>query len=200
MRGFFAACLIVLSGLLWGCSGGFNCPFDKPACCDNVVFGCGAFDLPDGCSCEDYALRSFSGAKRDDAHPQSALMSVDSTARARAISASGTWRSIGHKTVSASCPLFPNRVTRTLIIRQTGARVRVKMMGYGTLRGTRARNTVRAQGAYKVPALGCIAFVRSQLSVESAVSSPHTVAIDWRCQQRINSCSVTYRGIAKKLG
>jgi hypothetical protein len=200
MRGFFAACLVVLSGLLWGCSGGFNCPFDKPACCDNAVFGCGVFDLPDGCSCNDYALRSFSGATLAGARPQSVLMSVDPTARARALSASGTWRSVGHKIVPASCPLFPTRVTRTLLIRQTGARVRVKLMGYGTLRGTRVRNSVRAQGAHKVPALGCVAFVRSQLSVERAVSSPHTVTIDWRCQERANSCSVIYRGVAKKLG
>ena len=44
---------IALALLISGCSG-LNCPFERPDCCDNFVFGCGPFDLPDGCDCGDY--------------------------------------------------------------------------------------------------------------------------------------------------
>jgi hypothetical protein len=45
--------VIALALLISGCSG-LNCPFERPDCCDNLVFGCGPFDLPDGCDCGDY--------------------------------------------------------------------------------------------------------------------------------------------------
>lgn len=200
VRSFLAACLIVLSGLLWGCASGFNCPFDRPSCCDNVVFGCGTFDLPSGCSCSDYFLRSFNGAMLPQTPAQSVMMSARSRVRAQRIAAAGTWRATAQKTDPAACPLFPNNVTGTLLLRETGSRVSMKLLGYGTMRGLRARNTVRAKGAYKVSALGCIAFVQSELSLTNPSSSPYTVTLNWRCQNEANSCSATYQGSIKKLG
>jgi hypothetical protein len=200
IRAFLAACLIVLSGLLWGCASGFNCPFDRPSCCDNVVFGCGTFDLPSGCSCSDYFLRSFNGTTLPQTPAQSVMISARSRVRAQRVAAAGTWRATAQKTDFAACPLFPNNVTATLLLRETGSRVSMKLLGYGTMRGLRARNTVRAKGAYKVSALGCVAFVQSQLSLTNPSGSAYTVTLNWSCQSKANSCSATYQGSIKKLG
>jgi hypothetical protein len=198
IRSFLAACLIVLSGLLWGCSTGINCPFDPPACCDNVLTGCGTFDLPSGCSCSDYFLYSYQASSLPQTPVESVMLARQSKVRSRRISAVGTWRATARKTDPSACPRFPTNVAGALVIREAGARVTMKLAGYGALKGLRARNTVRAKGAYKVPALGCVAFVQSQLALTNQTSSAYSVALDWRCENRAHSCSVKYQGSAKK--
>ena len=54
--------IVVTAFALTGCEGGGGvCPWQRPSCCDNNLFGCGPFDLPQGCSCGDYLSRSFQG-------------------------------------------------------------------------------------------------------------------------------------------
>lgn len=183
-----------LTSVITGCAGGFDCPFERPACCENVLFGCGPFDLPNGCSCGDYFLKSFNGFNLPNQNPpQTSLWAKGLT------DVTGTWRATGMKTNSNSCPTLPRSATSTLLIREENKKVSVKLLGYSTLRGNRVGELVRVQGAYKVPLLGCEAFIKTELNPTSAANSPITTTVDWRCKVPSRSCSVTYTGNAKRL-
>lgn len=180
-----------------GCAGGFDCPFDRPSCCDNVLFGCGPFDLPNGCSCGDYFIRSFNGAVKSNQQPQSSLVSI----RGNTISdTTGTWRAGGQKKVRTACPLLPLAPTTTLLIREETDRVSMKIQGFTTLKGLRVGNVIKVQGAYKVPGTGCEAFIKTELTPSSVSTSPISSTIDVKCVNKKLSCTVSYSGTAKKLG
>ncbi len=185
----------VVASLFTGCAGGFDCPFERPACCENVLFGCGPFDLPNGCSCSDYFMKSFSGFTLPNQLSRQTLIS----AKGGLADVTGTWRSTGTKTNSTACPTLPRSATSTLLIREENKKVSVKLLGYSTLRGNRVGEVVRVQGAYKVPFLGCEAFIKSEIKPTSAANSPVTTTVDWRCKVASRSCSVTYTGNAKRL-
>lgn len=189
--------LLSASAMLFavGC-GGFDCPFDRPACCDNVLFGCTIWDLPQGCSCEDYALRSYAGVRLANQTPKQPPVTVSGVLA----DTSGTWRATGTKTSRNACPSMPMTSTSTLLIREQNRKVNVKILGYGTLNGSRTGDVIRAQGAFKVPGLGCEAFMRSEMVPASAVSSPMTVDISWVCRNPRQSCNVTLKGTARRLG
>jgi hypothetical protein len=187
--------LATLASLITGCAGGFDCPFDRPSCCDNVLFGCGPFDLPNGCSCSDYFLKSFSGFKLANQTPRQTLISAQGVLA----DTSGTWRTTGTKTNSKACPLLPASATSTLLIREENKKVSIKLLGYSTLRGNRVGDVVRVQGAYKMPPLGCEAFIKTELTPTSATNSPVTTTVDWKCKVPSRSCTVTYKGNAKRL-
>ena len=76
----------------------------------------------------------------------------------------------------------------------------MKIQGITTLKGLRVGNVIKVQGAYKVPGIGCEAFIKSELTPSSVSTSPLTSTIDVKCANRNLSCSVTYKGTAKKLG
>lgn len=192
---FHSLVCLVMVALLSGCAGGFNCPFNRPSCCDNVLFGCGPFDLPAGCSCNDYFLRSFNGTVLSQGNFSDSKISRASSSS----SSSGTWRTRGEKKDVNSCPLLPRTASTTLLIRENTRRVSLKALGYVVLRGVRTGNTIDARGAIKIPALNCMAFIRSTLDITNPSKAPHSVTIDLRCSQPRNSCSSTYRGSAKKL-
>lgn len=185
----------LLTSIVSGCAGGFDCPFERPSCCDNVLFGCGPFDLPNGCSCGDYFLKSFTGFNLPNQFPNQTLIS----AKGGLADVTGTWRATGSKTNANACPTLPRSATSTLLIREENKKVSVKLLGYSTLRGNRVGEVVRVQGAYKMPLLGCEAFIKTEISPASATNSPVTTTVDWRCKVPSRSCSVTYKGNAKRL-
>lgn len=185
----------VVASLLTGCAGGFDCPFERPACCSNVLFGCGPFDLPNGCSCGDYFLKSFTGVNLPNQWPRQTLV----TAKGGLADISGTWRATGTRDNPRACPLLPRSATSTLLIREENKKVSVKLLGYSTLRGNRVGEVVRVQGAYKMPLLGCEAFIKTEINPKSTSNSPVTTSVDWRCKVASRSCSVTYTGYAKRL-
>lgn len=178
-----------------GCAGGFDCPFERPSCCDNVLFGCGPFDLPNGCSCGDYFSKSFTGVPLPKHLPRQTLLS----AKGGLTDATGTWRVTGAKTNLKTCPTLPRSATSTLLIREENKKVSIKLLGYSTLRGNRFGEVIRAQGAYKMPLLGCEAFIKTEMTPTSAANSSVTTTVDWRCKVASRSCSVTYKGNAKRL-
>lgn len=196
MRKALAIFSAVTLSLLSGCGGGFDCPFERPSCCDNVLFGCSIWDLPQGCSCDDYFLRSFNGAKLADQTPR---MSRITPAGVMA-DTTGTWRATGAKTVRTACPIMPQSSTSTILVREQNKKVSMKVLGYTTLSGTRVGDVVRAQGAYKMAPLKCEAFIKAEMTPNSAVNAPMTVNINWVCKDKKQSCSVTFSGVAKKLG
>lgn len=194
MRSVIAVSFVVfLASSLVGCGGGFNCPFERPSCCDNLTFGCGPFDIPQGCSCGDYFSRSFNNIARARQEP---LMTP---ARARAVGSAGTWRISASQTVSDGCPLLPKSVTYTVLIREKRRRVQVKVPGYLMLRGKRAGRKVRTQGSYSVALLGCRGSVRGDVNLRDPSNASLRVAIDATCENPDLSCDVTYEGSARRL-
>lgn len=187
--------LALLAFIASGCSGGFDCPFDRPACCDNVLFGCGPFDLPNGCSCGDYFIKSFSGAVKSTQGPRSETVSALDLS-----DATGTWRAAGQKQIKSACPLLPITPTTTLLIREESQRVSMKVQGITTLKGLRVGKVIKVQGAYKVPGIGCEAFIKAEFTPSNVSTSPLTSTIDVRCINKKLSCNVSYKGTAKKLG
>lgn len=197
MRTYIAFLFSMILGFFAvGCGGGLDCPFDRPACCDNVLFGCSIWDLPQGCSCEDYALRSFAGVRLANQVPKPPPVTVSGVLG----DASGTWRATGSKTVAGACPMMPVTSTSTVLIREQNRKVSMKILGYGTLSGSRIGDVIRAQGAYKLPGLSCEAFIRAEMVPASALSSPMTVDISWACRNSRQSCQATIKGVARRLG
>ena len=180
----FSVAIFALFGS--GCGGGFDCPFERPSCCDNVLFGCSIWDLPQGCSCEDYFLRSFSGAKLAQQSSKQPVMTAGVLA-----DVSGTWRVTASKTVRSACPLFPQTNTGTILMREQSKKVSMKALGYTTLNGMRVGDVLRTQGAYKLPVLKCEGFIKTEMTPASASSSPFSTTINWVCKDSRQSCTVT---------
>lgn len=184
----FTASLIVAI-LAVGCDGGVDCPLERPSCCDNQLFGCGPFDIPQGCSCDDYFARSFHGAvKRESAH----------AARLRRYTAQGTWRVSLQKT-STGCAHLPAQTRRTLIARDRYGRVEFKLFGYTKLRGIRTNRDVRVRGEYRTPFPRCTADIQVHMKIVDAVSATATSTLQVRCSQEALSCDATYSGAARRI-
>jgi hypothetical protein len=182
------SCFFLIVALLAsvGCSGGLNCPFQRPQCCDNALFGCGTFDLPQGCSCDDYLSRAL----RDKGLFSAPLVN------ARALtSANGTWR-LSLSQTQSSCPGMLRIVSGNVDIRERRGRVSVKTPGYGTLRGRTSRGILRASGVYKPFVAGCSASVSSTMTVRTG-QGPVRTSIDVNCGQL--QCSMVYEGQGRKL-
>lgn len=188
-RSSFAAIVVCLYALAGCDGGGGSCPWERPSCCDNVLFGCGPFDLPQGCSCGDYFSRSFQGAPLQ---PQS-----DTTRRALTTT-EGTWRVTLTKSGNG-CSYLKKQTTATVLIRERNQQVSLKLLGFVTLRGNRVGRTVRTRGRLKVPFSRCAADVKSDINLSGlqAGSVSGTVAVS--CSRAALSCSATYTGSMKKL-
>lgn len=185
-----------LASLMVGCGGGFDCPFERPSCCDNVLFGCSIWDMPQGCSCDDYFLRSFNGVKLANQTPRNPQVTVAGVIA----DTSGTWRATGSKTVATACPMMPQTNTATILMREQNKKVSMKILGYGTLTGSRVGDMIRARGAYKLPGFSCEAFISAEMMPSSAANSPISTTINWVCKNPKQSCNVTLKGTAKRLG
>lgn len=174
-----------------GCGGGFNCPFQRPSCCDNVIFGCGPFDLPQGCSCGDFFSNSFRGKF---AVKQGQLIRM-STA-----TAAGKWRAKLTRRTS-NCRSILASLVSNVNISQSGSRVTLTAPGVATLRGTRTNNTINATGQYTpMLLLGCDAQISSKMDLTAADKANVTGNVTIKCKSRpSNNCSASYSGEAMKL-
>jgi hypothetical protein len=174
-----------------GCGGGFNCPFQRPSCCDNVLFGCGPFDLPQGCSCGDFFSNSFRGKF---AVKQGQLMRMSSA------TAAGKWRAkLTRKT--SNCRSILSSLVSNVTISQSGSRVTMTAPGIATLRGTRTNNTINVTGQYTpMLMLGCDAQVASKMDLSANDRASVTGNVRITCRSRpSNNCSASYSGEAMKL-
>jgi hypothetical protein len=182
--------LAIVVSFLTSCGGGLNCPFNRPSCCDNALFGCGPFDLPEGCSCGDFfggSLRSRFTVKQGRFVP----MSVES--------AGGKWR-VSMQRRSSTCAGLRSSLVSNVKISQTSNRIVLQAPGVATLRGTRSGNTVTASGQYTpMLILGCNAQITSEMKLTSATTADVTGSVNMNCRRAANSCNARFSGKAVKL-
>lgn len=179
----------VLALVLSGCSGGFNCPFEKPSCCDNALFGCGTFDLPSGCSCSDY----FSSAvNKIDSRT---LKVARATVRARF---SGAWR-VALSRGQATCPATPASLQGSVGISQTGNRISLRVPGYGTVRGVARGNGFEADSNYSSLPLSCSAKLHVSVGLVSPNSASVAVQTTVTCPKAVQGCSASYSGKGQRV-
>lgn len=180
-----AVCAVVIAG----CTGGGNCPWERPSCCDNALFGCGPFDIPEGCSCGDYFSRSFQGFPLTQKASRRPLTSN---------SVDGTWRATLQKN-GGDCDYLSQNSTATVLMRETKQQVNVKMLGFVTLRGNRAGRNIKPKGQLKFPFPRCTADVSSDINLTSATSGTVNGTVKVVCQKQELSCSAMFSGQLKKM-
>ncbi|MFM1847809.1 MAG: hypothetical protein RL417_1283 [Pseudomonadota bacterium] len=129
VRPVVIVCLLLLSG----CGGGFNCPFNPPQCCYNVLFGCGPFDIPFGCECSSYGLARLAPKRSPATFAGKQVDNVWSGSISRQRS---------------TCPGLPKTLKGRVVIKTSGRRITVTVPGYGVLRGQRRGRVYRARGSY----------------------------------------------------
>lgn len=184
---------LFLITVLVGCEGGGSCPWERPKCCDNSLFGCGPFDLPQGCSCNDYFSRSFQGL------PLQSQAAPNITPLKRAVTtAQGTWRISLQKT-SQGCSYLSKQSTSTLLIREKSRKVSVKALGVVSLRGKREGRRVKTRGEFKSPYPSCVADIKTVMTLTSATAGTVSATVDVLCTNQALSCSASYVGSVKKL-
>jgi hypothetical protein len=175
--------------LLIGCEGGGNCPWNRPSCCNNKLFGCGPFDIPQGCSCSNYFSRSFQGfpLEHKATPPRSTLNTME-----------GTWRVALQKS-GGGCSYLNKQSTATVLVRERNQQVTVKLLGFVTLRASRSGRNLKPRGQLKLPYLRCTADVTSDINLSSATTAALTGNVVVSCLKKSLSCSASYTGYLKKL-
>lgn len=164
--------------VLSGCGGGFNCPFNPPQCCYNVLFGCGPFDIPFGCECSSYGLARVAPAK---APAMFAGAKVDNV-----------WN--GELTRrSSSCPGLPKKLRGKVVVKTTARRITVTVPGYGVLRGQRRGRDYRATGSYAPFTPTCKGKATVTVSPRGRSRAGVSAAMTYGCGER-SLCSARYNG------
>lgn len=182
------ACLVVMFGVV-GCDGGGSCPFERPTCCDNALFGCGPFDIPQGCSCGDYFSRAFSGA------PIQRKVAIGKKIE---VSTDGSWR-VSLARVGNGCSYLSEKITRTVLIRERRGNVTAKVVGFANLRGSRVGRSAKLRGQLRVPVSRCVATMASDFTLDGSSQANLTGTVSVRCDDKRLSCEAEYRGVAKRL-
>ena len=180
--------LLLVTIMMMSCNGGGSCPFERPSCCDNALFGCGPFDLPQGCSCGDYFSRSFSG---------SALRAHSKSRQRVELSSDGTWR-VALERTSGGCSYLDDKVNQTLLIRERNGKVAVSILGITTLRGNRKNREAKVRGQFRTFLPRCVAEMRGDLSMVSASSLNVSSFVSVTCKEKELSCTASYAGRAKR--
>ena len=176
-----AGIIVALSVFIIGCDNGVNCPIDPPSCCYNALFGCGTFDLPQGCSCSQYGLfRSYPAAN----YPRRSAISG---------SLSGAWQG-QLDLVTSTCQGAPPLISGALNISERSGRITVTVPFYGTLRGARTRSGFRVTGEYAPLLSSCKISVRASYASRSKRSGRLVTAVENRCPFTATACSVAYQG------
>lgn len=188
-RLFQAFSSLALLVLVQGCSQGGLCPLDTPDCCENYLFGCGTFDLPFGCTCEQYGV--FSATKTPKV-PSAASSKKSKPTR----SLSGTWRG-GLTRNKSTCLGAPANLNGVLFATERNGKLTIVVPGYGTLRGSgNAARGYKLRGAY-VPFLSsCKADIQATFLSPRAGSARINAKLTYSCGSR--SCSAEYQGNLKK--
>jgi hypothetical protein len=181
------AAFICGSFVLLACDGEFNCPANRPACCDNVLFGCGPFELPDGCSCSTY----FSSS----AFSSEATRAYSITRSSTGPGFTGTYRT--RLTAPAKvCPGFLPTIGGAVRVRDSRGRVVVTVPGYGVLRGRAVGASLQAKGSYRPLLSACSAALALSMSAPTPTSRV-AVNIAVTCRG-IRSCNAQYSGSATR--
>ena len=178
----FLVCSITLSG----CDGSLDCPIDSPRCCDNILFGCGPFDLPQGCSCSSFRYA-----------PKGRGVSAKSPTT-KTNSFSGSYR-VGLKQDTSNCQGFLKQVTGSIGVRESAGRITVTIPGFGVLRGQSSATELRASGIHKPLFSQCTAVAQVFMAAQS-VGGATSAVVTMNCPQKGRSCSARYMGSAVKLG
>jgi len=182
--------LLLVTGAIVSCSGGGSCPFERPSCCDNALFGCGPFDLPQGCSCGDYFSRSFSG---------SALgVRAESEKKKAALTTNGSWR-VALARTSGGCAYLDERVNQTLLIRERNKRLVVKVIGVGTMKGDRVDREAKVRGQFKTLSPLCVTEMWGDVRLVSSSALNVSSSIAVTCKEKKLSCTASYSGRGKRL-
>lgn len=181
----FLAILLCLTS----CNGGASCPFERPNCCDNALFGCGPFDIPEGCSCGDYFSKSFYGGTLPVT--PSIRMSSESTME-------GTWR-VGLTKKTSGCSYLQKSTNQTIIIRERNKKVSMKVLGMTILRGDRVNRAAKMRGQYRLIAPRCTANLTSDLILTTPSQGILTGEIKVQCVDKRLSCEASYTGVAKRM-
>ena len=177
MRLWFIALIVFCLG---GCDNGINCPLDPPSCCYDSLFGCGTFDLPQGCSCSQYGLfRSF----RNQTYGRAIT----------AKSVAGLWQGRLERTFS-TCQGAPAVVSGSLNVKERRGKVTVSVPYYGSLRGSRTRSGFSVSGAYAPLFSLCDISVRASFLAHSRKSGKLVAAVENRCKFTQTACTATYQG------
>lgn len=170
----FFAFLLMLT--VAGCGGGL-CPIDVPDCCRNVVFGCGPFELPFGCSCSDYGYPFTTQSKR--------------VVLPAAVAPETVWNGT-LKQRNSSCPGLPDVLKGNLQIFTSSRGVQITVPGYGKLYGQRRSNRYVASGSYS-PFTACIGKTRVKMAASKERKAHTSVAMSYHCNGR-RVCSAQYDG------
>jgi hypothetical protein len=187
-----AAVLFVLCGCAGGggLGGGFNCPFNVPSCCYDSLFGCGTFDLPEGCSCSQYGFYSKENI--------SALQYFSPAPKTASKNLSGTWRG-NLKKQSSTCRALPAKVDGIVRIYDNPTSVSVAVPGYGTLRGGKSNTRgFKANGKYSSYFLACRADVSTVFTKSSFSRGTLQANVEYVCGGRV-SCTAQYKGTITKI-
>ena len=168
-----------------GCADGIDCPFDTPSCCYNVLFGCGPFDLPSGCSCSRYGL-SYHGASSAFFSPRAATTH----------SFSGIWSGTLLQE-SSECSSFLREISGILSVRELRNRIIVTVPGYGRMRGLKNSRGFGVSGQYFMPFSRCKSSIQATfMELESGVGSLQ-VRLGTGCNAQPR-CSASYQGTIQR--
>jgi hypothetical protein len=177
--------LVVMAGC-----GGLSCPFQRPSCCDNVLFGCGTFDLPDGCSCSDYFVSSSSAELKMLPKEIAPMSRVPKVVR----STTGVWRLTARKADSAACPYLPRTIQKKVVVRESRGRAEMKVPGLLSLSGARSGNALSLGGERSIRQYGCRAKMSARILLSSGSSGSVRLVVENKCHSASLSCGVTYVG------
>lgn len=165
-----------------------DCPFDPPRCCYNVLFGCGPFDLPEGCSCRDYGLffnRNIS----------SNVMPMKNASMASPLLGKewmGTLMQTG-----GTCSSAPKQVSGIVIVnRRKDGRVTIAVPGYGNLVGRVRGSTITANGSFTPLFSSCRSQVATTMKKVNSRLSPTRSTFKYVCRSEV-VCDAAYSGVLK---
>jgi len=179
MPNFLTKILATITIVTLGGCGGLGCPLDVPDCCRNVVFGCGPFELPFGCSCSSYGYSATAGAK---------------ITAASVFPTQNLWKG-SLRQQSSSCLGLEKSIQGNLQLTTSSRRVKITVPGYGVLRGHRRNREYRAVGSYKLFG-SCVGRARLKLTAAQQGESFASVAVVYQCGGK-SLCSAKYHGALK---
>lgn len=190
MRKHFIIAFIAASVV--GCDNGFNCPMDPPSCCFNLVFGCGLFDLPAGCSCSDFSSVLVAPARL--ASPKN-LRTSDNTKISKSPGISGHWDGdLGR--VENSCSVSLSQISGKITVKKVGDKATISVPNYGALQGRNRGALTTARGVYRQS--GCQANVGASIRNWRAGRARAIVNTQISCKSGL-SCSAKFVGLIKKI-
>ncbi len=190
LRRFFVTALLAVAAV--GCNNGFNCPIDPPSCCFNLVFGCGLFDLPTGCSCSDFFSVPVAPATLVNSK---SLLATEMVKVSKSPGISGRWNGdLGR--VKNSCSVSLAQVSGNIVVKKEGTRATIEVPNYGVLKGQTKGALTTARGSYRQG--GCQADVGASVRNLRAGKARSVVSAKISCKDGL-SCSAQFRGELKKI-